>query len=187
MQRCFCLLILCTTISADECYPRPFLFSQALYSAMGVHDCGWWLGRDIATVVWWAISLCAMYTTMDTREAMSLKVFFLLLVGGLIWELVVILFYAVAIVYFFYLFLESNGCINAHPTTNRIEPIASGVENHGNTSTTRPATDFIPAAVVPTALVPPAVAVVSAFRQSIDVAAVSIDLPIQKAQEWKHV
>jgi hypothetical protein len=114
-------LILCTTISADECYPRPFLFSQALYSAMGVHDCRFF-GRDIATVVWWAISLCVMYTRMSTGEPMSLKFggcYFLLLVGGLIWELVVILFYAMTLVFFVYFFLESNGCINAHVVTTR--------------------------------------------------------------------
>jgi hypothetical protein len=226
MQRCFCLSILCTTISADECFPRPFLFSQAIYSAMGVHDCGWWLGRDIATVAWWAIVLYYAWQEWKSRETVSLSFWLWLvagLVAGLFWE-VVWLVAALIVV-----------CINSFPWKSyRIEPTAPP-ESQVMPSAP-PANQFMPSApserqvmpsapsdnqiivptlwqqptssppavplpqgqavdwvsrheIYPSAVVVPSVPSIRVVARApgMDVAAVSIDLPIRKATGWKRV
>jgi hypothetical protein len=192
MQRCFCLLILCTTISADECYPRPFLFSQALYSAMGVHDCGWWLGRDIATVVWWAYVLFYAWQYWKSRETVSLSFWLWLvagLVAGLFWEFALGISWLVAmliVVGHHVLPLKSYRIEPTAPPESQVMPTAP------------PASQFMPSAppesqviqVIPAAQVPVAEVVptrVVARAPGMDVAAVSIDLPIRKATDWKRV
>jgi hypothetical protein len=197
MQRCFCVSILCTTISAEECYPRPFLFSQAIYSAMGVHDCGWWLGRDIATVVWWAYVLYYAWRELKSGRTMSLSFLSWLvagLVAGLFWE-VVWLVAALSVV-----------CINSFPWKSyRIDtapPESQVVPTAPPESlmpTAPPESQVLSIAPLPVAqaveprpgIYPRAVvvptAVVVARAPGMDVAAVSIDLPIRKAAGWKRV
>jgi hypothetical protein len=50
---------------------------------------GWWLGRDIATVVWWAYVLFYAWQYWKSRETVSLSFwlwFVAGLVAGLFWE-----------------------------------------------------------------------------------------------------
>ena len=152
------------------------------------------------TVVWWVVLLGVMYTRASTGEPMSLKfggLFFLLLVGGLIWELVLIMFYAMTLVFFVLLFLEANGCINVHPTTNRIEPTAppesqvmptAPPESQVLSTTQLPVGQAVESrpGIYPSAVVVPTGFVV-ARAPGMDVAAVSIDLPIRKVSGWKRV
>ena len=195
MQRCFCLLILCTTISADECYPRPFLFSQALYSAMGVHDCGWWLGRDIATVVWWAYVLYIAWHEWKNGRTVSLSFLSWLvagLVAGLFWE-VVWLVAALSVVCCHGL---QSYRIDTAPPESQVVPTAPP-ESHMPTAP--PESQVLSIAPLPVAqaveptpgIYPRAVVVptgvVVARAPGIDVAAVSIDLPIRKTTGWKRV
>jgi hypothetical protein len=173
MQRCFWLSILCTTISADECYPRPFLFSQALYKAMGVDNCGWFLGRDIATVVWWALVLCWAWKEWKENEKVSPLIFCLLLVAGLIWEFVLSILWLGSFLAVMWAFI---------PSSNRIDPVASQ-----SMPPAPPESQVMPSAE--SQIIPAAVAQVAVVARApdIDVAAVSIDLPIRKATDWKRV
>ena len=162
-------------VPCPECDPEPFLFSQALYSAMGVHNCGWAFARDILMLVGWAGASCLCYccccACQDHGECQDLQLghcnVFLLFFVVCVWEFAL----AAGLLGFLVWTVLRYFGVTAKP--HAVQP----EEAPRSDASKVPEEDVVAERAF----------AVSEFRKPVDVAAVSIDFPVHKALGWKHV
>jgi hypothetical protein len=69
---------------------KPFLFSKALYTSMGVQDDVWFFWRDMGVIIGWICGLLYMVCNCGMQRMQYWLWFFLLLAAALVWELEVL-------------------------------------------------------------------------------------------------
>jgi hypothetical protein len=156
-------------VPCPKCAFPPFLFSEALYSAMGVHNCAWSLTRDVLMLCGWLIlaGACCCACREHGAHPVHCCVF-------LAWAVVCVWEFALAACVLAFLVWGVLRCVGvtfptAKPRSVQPEPAA-------------PSSEAPKEEVVATRAY-----AVSEFRQPVNVAAVAIDFPIRKPVGWKHV